>query len=168
MAAASCEREIVWVLGCDCDLAPAILGTYRQDGSKGWSAAKSGDKQNLAYDRPMIGRRAQRSATIKGNSSHESALGNSIQQHVTEMATAEPGDDSLFIALVGYSLQLAAEGQFDHALWVADEAIALAAGRSVLPSNGRARRRGGLGAKMTEVAKLAKEEILAVREDASK
>lgn len=114
----------------------------------------------------MIGRRAQRSATVKGNSSDEGLLGSPIQQHVTQMAEAEPGDYALFSALVGYSLQLAAEGQFDQALWVADETIALAAGRSALPGVGRSRRRGGLGAKMTGVAKLAKEEILAVRQDA--
>jgi hypothetical protein len=83
----------------------------------------------------MIGRRAQRSATIKGNSSDEG---------------------------------LAAEGQFDQALLVADQTIALAAGRSVLPGHRSGRRRGGLGAKITALAKLAKEDIVAVRKDADK
>ena len=106
--------------------------------------------------------------TVKGNSSDEGLPGSPIQRHITQMAEAEPDDYALFVGLVGYSLELANDGQFDQALWVADEMIALAAGRSALPGRRRGRSRGRLGARMTGIAKLAKEEVLRVRQDAGK
>lgn len=87
-----------------------------------------------------------------------------VQQDVVTAAEQFPGDYSLFGRLMELSLALAANGEFDQALWVADEMIAVAEGKSSqLPR--RPRRYRGLGKRIVGLARLAKEQILAIRKE---
>jgi hypothetical protein len=94
------------------------------------------------------------------------ASGNEVQddqvrQKVRQMAASEPGDYTLFSQLIQFSLELAANCYFDQALWVADETIALASGRSRLGGGpSRRRHRGGIGKRITDLAELTREQIL--------
>jgi hypothetical protein len=87
-----------------------------------------------------------------------------VKQDVATAAEQFPGDYSLFGRLMELSLTLAANLEFDQALWVADEMIALAEGKSsLLPRRPRPYR--GLGKRIVNLARLAKEQILEIRNE---
>jgi len=85
-----------------------------------------------------------------------------VQQEVVMAAEQSAGDYSLFGHLMHLSLELAANGEFDQALWVADEMIALAQGRPSLRSP-RTRRYRGLGKRVVSLAQEAKDHIVEIR-----
>jgi hypothetical protein len=85
-----------------------------------------------------------------------------VQQDVVMAAEQSPGDYLLFGHLMELSLELAENGEFDQALWAADEMIAVAQGRSSLRFR-RARRYHGLGKQVVSLAREAKEQIVEIR-----
>lgn len=86
-----------------------------------------------------------------------------VRQDVLTAAEQSSGY-SLFGHLMHLSLELAANGEFDQALWVADEMIAVAQGRFSLRSR-RARRYRGLGTRIVNLAREAREQIVELRKE---
>jgi hypothetical protein len=82
-------------------------------------------------------------------------------QAVVALADHVPGDYALFGRPMERSADLAAGGQFDQAVWVADQMIAGANGKSGLRPR-RGRRYRGLGVRVAGLARQAKEQILAI------
>jgi hypothetical protein len=96
--------------------------------------------------------------------SHNDVRMAQVQQDVVTAAEQSPGDYSLFGHLMHLSLELAANGEFDQALWVADEMIAVAQGRFRLRPR-RVGRYRGLGKRVVSLAREAKEQIVEIRRE---
>jgi hypothetical protein len=96
--------------------------------------------------------------------SHDDVRMAQVRQEVVMAAGQSPGGYSLFGHLMHLSLELAANGEFDQALWGADEMIAIAQGRSNVRPH-RARRYRGLGMQVVSLAQEAKEQIVEIRKE---
>jgi hypothetical protein len=96
--------------------------------------------------------------------SHNDLRMSQVRQDVVTAAEQSPGDYSLFGHLMHLSLELAANGEFDQALWVADEIIAVAEGR-FSPRLRRARRYRGLGMRIIGLAREARAQVFEIRNE---
>jgi hypothetical protein len=89
----------------------------------------------------------------------EAGLPAEAESLVADVLRAHPANYALFGGLLAVSLGLASFCHFDEALGVADEVIACAVQLSGC-------RRGGPGARLTDLAELAKEQILGIQQEA--